>query len=379
MELNQEDTLCLNVLLAAGVEAIRIDESNMVVYGLTPRGEATVQLHPSGRNDQYARLVREMLAEQVLDSPGGYPIYLRRWTRMGQLREEHLPQLLLTGEPEAVVAVVHAPGLSDELARRAWWAMPSFENARRMLEREAVARGEMGQILAEYLLEHFPFEEDPVVIMETVGLLLQAGLLDRQAQESLWKKGAHKNTYYIGFLQHAPDALPAQLPARRDGEAALGADELAANPYAQQLRRLLSGPGQTFLAVCETVLRRPESQEAVSAVLDAIGAYFGPLRQAGGATIEGVMKRADRLCGEGGGPDSPPEALTRLLRAAPALWPEIRAMLVLFGVGSELAAPIFARSTAIGSLMRRKLEPVLAPLFRQIAVLRGGTVPYSEP
>ena len=50
-------------------------------------------------------------------------MYLQRWTRMGQMRDESLEQLLLLGEPEAVVAVVCAPGLTDELARRAWWAM----------------------------------------------------------------------------------------------------------------------------------------------------------------------------------------------------------------------------------------------------------------
>ncbi len=373
MELSNEDTLCLNVLLAAGVQAIRIDESSMTVYGLTPRGEAAVQLHPVGRNDQYARLVREMLAEQVLDSPRGYPIYLRRWTRMGQLREENLPQLLLTGEPEAVVAVVHAPGLSDELARRAWWALPTFENARRMLEREAVSRGGTGKVLAQYLVEHFPFEEDPCIIMETVGVLLRAGLLDEQARENLWKKGAHKNTYYVGFLQQTPDTLPRRLPPRGDWDTAdtrLAALRTGNNPYAEQLRRLLSGPGQTFLSACESVLRRPESQEVVSAVLDAIGAYFGPIRRAGYATVEGIMEETERLCGPGPTGNERPRALEELLQTVPALKPEVRAMLVLSCVGSDLSAPVFARSTAIGSLMRRKLEPVLGPLFRQFAVLR---------
>ena len=44
---------------------------------------------------------------------------------MGQARDDSLAQLLLLGEPEAVVAAVHAPGLTDELAARAWWAMPN--------------------------------------------------------------------------------------------------------------------------------------------------------------------------------------------------------------------------------------------------------------
>jgi len=43
--------------------------------------------------------------------------------------------------------------LSDELAARAWWAMPSAENARRMLEKPAVAAGNTGKELAEFLIE----------------------------------------------------------------------------------------------------------------------------------------------------------------------------------------------------------------------------------
>jgi hypothetical protein len=33
--------------------------------------------------------------------------------------------------------------------------------------------------------------------------------------------------------------------------------------------------------------------------------------------------------------------------------------------------PIFARSTAIGSLMRRKIEPITAPLAADIQLLLG--------
>ena len=106
MELTNEDTLRLNVLLANKPQAIRIDESSMTVLGLTPQGEVRVKLNPSGRNEPYLRKVRELLSGHVLGSPGGYPVYLKRWTRMGQMRDESLEQLLLLGEPEAVVAAV---------------------------------------------------------------------------------------------------------------------------------------------------------------------------------------------------------------------------------------------------------------------------------
>ena len=83
---------------------------------------------------------------------------------MGQMRDESLEQLLLLGEPEAVVAAVCAAGLTDELARRTWWAMEDSENARRMLTKQAVVEGAMGPVLASYLVEHLAFETEPEVL-----------------------------------------------------------------------------------------------------------------------------------------------------------------------------------------------------------------------
>jgi len=105
-ELTSEDTFRLNVLLANRPLAIRIDESKMVVGGLAEKGESRVQLHPDGNPEHYVRSVKELISGHILGSPGGYPIYLRRWTRMGQMRDESLEQLLMLGEPEAIVAAV---------------------------------------------------------------------------------------------------------------------------------------------------------------------------------------------------------------------------------------------------------------------------------
>ena len=168
MELSNEDLLRLNVLLANPIEAIRIDESTMTVCGLTGTTEAKVKLHATGRSEKYLRQVRELLSGHVLGSPGGYPAYLQRWTRMGQTRDARLAELLLLGDPEAVVAVAGAPGLTDDLARRAWWALPTPENARCMLERECVVAGAMGKVLADYLVEYLPFETEPLHMINTV-------------------------------------------------------------------------------------------------------------------------------------------------------------------------------------------------------------------
>ncbi|MDQ7014773.1 MAG: sulfur reduction protein DsrS, partial [Gammaproteobacteria bacterium] len=118
MQLSPEDSLRLNVLLAQPLQAVRIDESKPMLYALTERGEARVALTPTCRPDRYIKWVREMFSSHFLGSPSGYPVYLRRWTRMGQAKADSLEKLLLLGEPEAVVAVAQSPALSDELARR---------------------------------------------------------------------------------------------------------------------------------------------------------------------------------------------------------------------------------------------------------------------
>lgn len=372
MELSTQDSFCLNVMLATGVQAVRIDSSSMTVYGLSEKGEASVKLHPTCRHDQYLKLVRQTLAEHALDSPEGYPVYLRRWTRMGQLRDDNLTRLLLTGEEEAVVAVVHAPGLTDEIARRAWWAMPTLENARRMLEKEQVARGAMGRVLADFLVEHLPFEENPAAIMDTVRWLLYYDLVDAAAQTTLWNRGREHGAYYVGFLEMRPDHVPRQLAARADLapiSARLAPLIAAQNPFALQLVRVLSGPGQSFLAGCEEAIQRPGTHEIVSPLLNTIGHYFSAL-----AEYLAPADKLDQWQAEGAqlatGKPETPALLTELLHAVPELRGDIGALLMLARTHADLAFPILRRTTAVNALLCTKLQPLFEPLERQLRVLR---------
>ncbi len=296
-ELSSEDQFRLNVLLAQDIKAIRIDESTQTLHALLAEGEASMPLHPNCRPDKYFRILREHLSGHALGSPGGYPVYLSRWTRHGQMESDNLGHLLLIGEPEAVIAVVHSPALTDELARHAWWAMPIIENARLMLTRDAVVQGRMGAVLTDFLVEHLPFlQEDHLAIMDTVAVLLYAGTLSPAQREATWKRGKRQNSYYVAFLEMCPDDLTEQ----------------------------------EFVEACLDILNRPETQEVVTRTLDAIGRHFSSSGQ--------------------GAQD---EARSRLAQ-----------------VSSALTDPIFARSTAIGSLMRRKIEPVIAPTLADLALLK---------
>jgi len=359
--LSDEDTLRLNVLMAGEVQAVRLDEGTMTLHALTPRGEATVRLSPNCGAGPYLKKVREFLAGHVLGSPQGYPVYIQRWTRMGQAREQGLDKLLLLGEPEAAVSVAYSPGLTDELARRAWWTMPAADNARRMLERQCVREGAMGKVLAEFLVEHLPFETEPHTIIDTLRIVLHPGLIEDVVRQRLWNKARHNPTYLVGFLEREADRLPDPLPSRRDAAATL--EPLATdNPLAAQLLRVLDAPGQTFLATVEDVLRRPADQDVVNALLNAVGTYFGH-REGTEASIENMETETVRRLTE--------PAAQAVLAAAPQSEPELRALLFLSQVDSGLARPIFRTTTAIGTLMRRKLEPVTGAIHARIAVLRG--------
>ena len=366
MELSSEDLLRLNVLLANDIEAIRIDEQSMTVYGLARGNEARVPLNPNCRPEKYLRLVREMLSSHVLGSPGGYPVFLQRWTRMGQARETRLDKLLLLGEPEAVTAVAGAPALSDDLARRTWWAQPTSDIARRMLDKQAVVQGTMGKELADYLAEHLPFESDPMLVIATIRLILQPGLIDAETRDRIFRLGTHRNVYHIGFLEALPDELPDLLPARPDH--ANYRDRLAAsgNALAVFLAKLLDSPGQTFLAVSETQLQHPVDKYTVAKLMDIIGNYFRPAlgtQKPAGEINEAVACVEKFMTASSGEPAA-------LLESVPELREEIAAMLTLAHTGEALVTPIIAASTASGTLLRRKLEPVLEPLLQQYAVLR---------
>jgi len=411
IDLSSEDALRLHVLVQ-NAEAIRIDENRMVVYGLNGERELKAPLNPNCRSDKYLMRVRETLAAAVLDSPGGYPVFLRRWTRMGQIDNEQMDRLLKLGEPEAVMAVVCSPGLTDELARRAWWVAPYSEYARRMLNCQRVVNGTMGPILARHLVEHLPFETEQRDMLETVRLVLQPGLIDDEQRQRLWDAGRSKKSYRVGFLATTPNALPEPQSARP--EYAELYPQLApliatGNGAAKQLAQILSEPGQRFVATATDALRRPADQEVVAALLNAIGHYFADLRwqtqridsltalwqaalaplqranisaaelQAAGADPTAITADPEQTSDDAPGPETQRiDDISTLWHALPTQRPELLALLLLAHIDEHLLTPIFARSDAIGTVMRRHIAPIIDPLQLQFAQLLGHKSPTHD-
>jgi len=367
MDLSPEDSLRLNVLLTQGLQAVRVDESRMIVYALTERGEAKVPLNANCRDEQYIRNVKSLLSSHSLGSPGGYPVYLKRWTRMGQAKDESLSQLLVLGEEEAVIAVVHAPGLTNELARRAWWCSPTSDNARRMLEKEAVVKGDMGPILSEFLIEHLPFEEDALAMIDSVKASLQFGLVSEEQKQSLWTKAKMKGAYFVGFLQAMPDDLPGDALANKNYESFKEKlNPLIENKSAQLLLRVLSPAGQNYLNAIDASLKRPSDQNVVVALFMTIENYFKDICPGfeSRRDIDLIKAEAQTNC------EKCDEQLAEIKALLPEAEPYLHAMMVLSGYCEELTFPVFGQTDAVGSVMRKRIKHLTDPIKEQTKILR---------
>lgn len=375
MQLSQQDSLRLNVLLNQSVEAIRIDDGKMIIYGLTEKGEAKIQLNPNCKDEKYIKQVKEVISSHVLGSPGGYPVFLNRWTRMGQARAESLENLLKLGEPEAVVAVVGAEGITNEIARRAWWVMPSANNARRMLANKEVANGEMGKILAEFLIEFLPFEEEPRNIVESMRLVLQPGLIESSTRDKLWKLGQRKNAFLVGFLKSDLAQIPQTVsahPQLETWQGTLNQQAEKGNILAKFLLSILSQPGQAWLTTAQQVLKKPVNQDVVVALFEAFENYFMDIRPHSEKRrdIEQILEEASLFTSTAESSIFAGE-ISSLTNDIPESMTLVRSLFVLSCVGEQLVAPIFATTDAVGTVMRRKLEPVSIPLAEHLDILLG--------
>lgn len=390
MALSNEDSLRLNVLLAQDVRAIRIDEGKLIVYALTQKGEAKIQLNPTARTHKYIKEVKDFLSTKALGTPGGFPMYISRWNRMGDLRNNSLEKLLLLGEEEAVTAVVNNKDLTADLATSAWWAVQSADNARSMLACQAVVENDIGKELAKFLIEFLPFEEDPLNMLVSTRLVLQPGLISEEELLKLWRKAKNKNTLYVGFMDIIPDALPEPVAAHGRYQEVKGSltELLAANnPYAIALCKLLSPPGQTFLKTAEASFKRPPNYDIVGALIESIRRYvFVEHPEAGqnkhdhalGLNLNGeIQTDADAISTlvndiyhEQHDITSSDE-LRAVKSAVPELASQLQALLFLTRASQTLLAPTIAKSTAVGSLMRKKLKPVFDPILMNLRLLQN--------
>ena len=372
INLSNEDNLRMNVLLHQELQAIRIDESKMIVYGLSDKGEAKVPLKANCKDEVYIKQIKELISTHILGSPGGYPIFLRRWTRMGQSRtHESLERLLLLGESEAIVAVVNADEVSNEVARRAWWAMPTASNARCLLRHHDVIEGGMGSELADFLVEFLPFEEEPRAMIESARLVLQKDLISEDERNNLWKKGQRKNALLVGFLKTLPDNLPLSLSTHKDFESIKNKlTVLNDNVFSKIILRLLGEDGQAYLTTVEAVMKKPSNQDVVISLFNTLKDYLISVcpNQVEYQDIDVLIEDANKYIDVTA---TQFDQLKVFLQHFPELSNVAKSIITLSLINESLTGPIFSRTDAIGSLMRKKIDHITSPLLNEISFLLG--------
>jgi len=208
-------------------------------------------------------------------------------------------------------------------------------------------------------------------MLESVRLVLQGELIDDATRNSLWARGQRKNAFYVGFLKMLPDHLPEQTtahPEYKNIKSKLAEMDAAGHPVARQLLRGLSPAGQTFIKTAANVIKKPANQDVVIALLEAIESYFATLCPSPpvSAEMSELVEQARQACR-----DRTLPAINAVLEVAPESEALLHAMLALSWVGVHLVNPIFARTDAIGTVMRRKLEPVSVPILDMLLTLSG--------
>jgi hypothetical protein len=234
----------------------------------------------------------------------------------------------------------------------------------------------MGTVLAEFLVEFLPFEEEACNQIASVSLVLQEGLIEPAERMRLWEKARHKHAYYVGFLQAIPDELPDQQaanPAWTSSCQRLAGLLEEGNPFATQLCRLLSPAGQSYLASVDTVLKKPANQDVMVELMQALDRHAASLSLGEYKLddIEDIVRMAGAMvAGEVGTDSESNQSLQRLIRTHPGSARHVRAMLVLGLLGETVLNPVFSRTDAIGTVMRKKLKPVTEPIHEQINILK---------
>ena len=77
------------------------------------------------------------------------------------------------------------------------------------------------------------------------------------------------------------------------------------------------------------------------------------------------------MAGEPAVDDESNQSLQQLIQACPEGVHQIRAMLVLALLGEAVLNPVFSKTDAIGTVMRKKLKPVTDPIHEHITILKS--------
>ncbi|HIF46944.1 hypothetical protein [Candidatus Thioglobus sp.] len=342
--LEPEDILKLNVLIATSV-AIRIDTYKLTVVGLNAQfKEQIIALKPSGDSEVYIKEVKKLLVTQVLGAMGGYPSYLKRWSRMGQVESSNLTSLLKLGEVEAVVAVSNSTNLDNDLLKLTWWCATNTDNqaeiGRFLLTKPFVLNTQTGREIAQYLLEFLPFVNDIEQLIDTTSLVLQEGLIEQKDKDRLWKQGQRKTAFLVGFVERMRGNLPNEFNLK------------IPNYEHSDLQIINNQQSQLFLTTLGHILKKINQEYVLYRALEVLGQYMSHQDISTQNTIEKITNQISDL------------SLT-----ANNEQDKLDARLLLAGVSEKLVVSTISAHNLTGSAIRKKLAHVLEPIQQALKTL----------
>ncbi len=336
-ELEQQDEFKLNILLKT-TQAIRIDTYKLEVVGLGhDMSEKIVKLNPVVDSAQYIKDVQQFLTEKVLGSMGGYPAYLQRWSKMGQVDSSNLRNLLKIGSIGATIAVANSKYLTNELLPLVWWCATNTDEqaevGRYLLSRNDFLAHDISKHIAQYLLEFLPFSEHPLDQLVTTSLILQSELIDSEKKQKLWKMGGRKNYILVSFLE------------RQKGK--LFDDGLPYQEYDELELSVASGQqNQLFIRTCMQVLKKINEEHTLYKLLEVIHEHFQHPDILRSHTIEDIELQLGQYKN-----------------------PKLRARYFLAGVTESLVISEISAHSLSGSTIRKKLAYILEPISTALITL----------
>lgn len=346
--LEPEDILKLNVLIATSI-AIRIDTYKLTVVGLNAQfKEQTIELRPSGDSEVYLKKVKKLLVSQVLGAMGGYPSYLKRWSRMGQVESSNLTSLLKLGEVEAVVAVSNSTSLDNKLLRLTWWCATNTDSqaeiGRFLLTRPFVLGTTTGQDIAQYLLEFLPFVNDIEQLIDITSLVLQENLIEQKDKDRLWKQGQRKTAFLVGFVERVCLEDNGKLPNDLNIK--------ALNCQHTDLQIINSEQAQIFLNTLSHILKKINQEYVLYRALEALGKFMSHDQISTQNTVDDITSQVNTL-----------------IQTNTDEQDKLNARLFLAGVSERLVVSTISAHNLTGSAIRKKLAHVLTPIQKSLAVL----------
>ena len=118
-------------------------------------------------------------------------------------------------------------------------------------------------------------------------------------------------------------------------------------------------------------MKKPSNQDVVIALFDTVKDYFSDVRpndaiyQDVGVLLDDVNKYINVSTVQVGD-------LKELLDIFPEFSKIIKSILIFSLIDESILTPVFSRTDAIGSLMRRKISHIVDPLITELSIIRGN-------